>query len=143
MNKLSFEESCRMVEKSLEGLKVDPVKCRGDIRGRWTVVISGGEVWIDIVTSKQDAHTHYFQVMSPLFKLPETNQQGIALDLLDYAHGMYGTSVCKKENWFFVMHLREVEGLDQTELDKAIDRVGFYSNDIYSKFKFKYSAEIA
>ncbi len=142
MSKLSFEESCRMVEKSLEGLKVEPARCRGDRPGRWTIVISGAEVWIDIITSSQDAHTHYLQVMSPLFKLPEHNQQAIALDLLDFGYSMYGTSVCKRENWFFSLHLREVEGLDQGEVDKAIDRVAYYSNDIYSKFKFKYPNEI-
>ena len=44
----------------------------------------------------------------------------------------------KKENWIYVLSLRETAGLDQSEIDATLDRVGFYSSDYYSKLTFKY-----
>ncbi len=139
---MNFEEASRIIEDSITGLKVDPARCRGDKRCKWTIVISGSEVWIDLFNFESNPSIYYIQLMSALFKVSEHNQKGIETDLLEFAHTMYGTSVCKRENWYFVMHLREVEGLVQAEVDKALDRVGFYSNDIYSKFKFKYPEDI-
>lgn len=139
---MNFELASQIVEASLTGLKVDPARCRGDKRGKWTVVISGSEVWIDLFNFDSNPNVYYIQLMSPLFKVSENNQKGIETDLLEFAHSMYGTSVCKRENWYFAMHLREIEGLGQSEVDKSLDRVGFYSNDIYSKFKFKYPEDI-
>lgn len=139
---MNFEEACRMVEDSITGLKVDPARARGDKRGKWTITINGAEIWIDVFNFESKPNDYYLQVMSPLFKVSEINQKGIETDLLEFAHSMYGTSVCKRESWYFTMHLREALGLDQSEIDKAIDRVGFYSNDIYAKFKFKYPEDI-
>jgi hypothetical protein len=135
---MNFVETSRLIENSITGLKVDPARARGDKRGKWTITINSAEIWIDLFNFEAKPNDYYIQIMSPLFKVSELNQKGIETDLLEFAHAMYGTSICKKESWYFVLHLRETQGLVESEIDKAIDRVGFYSNDIYSKFKFKY-----
>lgn len=140
---MSFDELSRLIEKSLSGLKVDPVACRSDKPGKWTVRIKDSEVWIDAFSFDTKPNQFYFQVMSPLFKLGDADKNDIQTDLLEFAYSMYGCSVCKRDSWYFTMVLRESGGLDQSEVDAAIDRVAIYSSDIYAKFKFKYPNAIA
>ena len=140
---INFEEVCQLVEKSLEGLKVDPAQCREDKPGKWTTVINNSQVWIDVFNFEAKPEVNYFQVSSPLFKIPEIQREEIQTDLLEFAYSMYGCSVCKRGEWYFVLHLREAMGLGQSEVDKNIDRVAHYSNDIYQKFKFKYPQAIS
>lgn len=51
---------------------------------------------------------------------------------------MYGSWMCKKDSWLYVLSLREIDNIDQTEIDLMFDRVAFYSIDYYSKLTFKY-----
>jgi hypothetical protein len=139
---MNFEETSRLVEESILRLKVDPAKTRGDSKGKWTIYIDSAAIWLDVFNFESKPGEYFFQVMSPLFEVSEQNQKDIETDLLEFAHGLYGTTICKKDNWYYVFHLRETEGLVQSEVNRAIDRVGFYSNDIYSKFKFKYAKDI-
>lgn len=136
------EEYCRMIEQSLIGLGVPQREAQGE-NGKWTATIKGATVWVDIFDFSNNPEVYYFQVMSPLFKHPETRIQELQTDLLEFSHNMYGCGVSKKDNWYFTFSLREAEDLSQSEIDKTIDRIVHYSNDIYSKFKFKYPAEIA
>lgn len=135
---MNFEEACKIVENSIYGLRVDPQAARGDKPGKWGLIIKGANVWIDVFNFETNPSENYVQVMSPLFKVDTTHQLDIQNDLLIYAYSMYGCSVCRKNEWYYVLVLREAEGLDQSEIDRAIDRVGYYSHDIYSKFTFKY-----
>jgi hypothetical protein len=139
---MDFIDASYLVENSIIGLKVDPVACRGDKPGKWTLRIKDSEVWVDVYNFETNPGRYYLQVMSPIFKLGDVNKADIQNDLLEYAYSMYGCSVCQRENWCFVMVLRETLGLSQSEVDAAIDRVGHYSSDIYGKFKFKYPAAI-
>ena len=140
---MNLDEISRLVEKSLSGLQVDPLTCRSDKPGKWTVRIKDSEVWIDAFSFDANPHRFYLQIMSPLFKMTEFNQSDIQNDLLEFAYTMYGCSVCKRESWYFAMVLREANGLDQSEVDATIDRVGLYSSDIYAKFKKKFPNAIA
>lgn len=139
---MNFQELSLLIETSIIGLKADPAACRGDKPGRWNLKIKDSEVWVDIFDFQTNPGRYYFQVMSPLFKLADVNRAEIQNDLLEFAYTMYGCSICQRDNWCFTMVLREAAGLGQSEVDAAIDRVGLYSSDIYSKFKFKYPAAI-
>lgn len=135
---MNYTEISALVEASIYELKVDPALCRGDKEGRWNLRIKDSTIWIDVFNFPTNPDKYYFQVMSPLFKATALNQLGIQNDLLEYAHAMYGCGVCKKAEWYFVIALREADGLGQKEVDFAIDKVGYYSSDMYGKFKFKY-----
>lgn len=137
---MNFHELSHLVETSISGLKVDPVACRGEKEGQWSLRIKDATIWIDAFNFESNPDVYYFQVMSPLFKVPDILNSEIMIDLLEYAYSMYACSICKKEEWYYILHLRDAKGLDQSEVDAAIDRVGHYSSDVYSKFSFKYAA---
>ncbi|MES2799574.1 MAG: YbjN domain-containing protein [Bacteroidota bacterium] len=136
------EEYERIIERSLTALGVD-LRAAKEQEGKWTVKIKDSTVWIDLFAFPEKPDVFYFQVMSPIFKAPETQLTEVQNDLLEFAHNMYSCSVTKKADWFYVLVLRDAENLDQAEVDRYIDRVAHYSSDIYSKFKFKYSTVIA
>lgn len=136
------EEYERIIERSISGLGLD-LRSAKENDGKWTIKIKDSTVWIDLFSFPEKPDVFYFQVMSPLFKVPEGQLTEVQTDLLEYAHNMYSCSVTKKGDWFYVLVLRDAEDLEQTEVDRYIDRTAHYSTDIYSKFKFKYSAVIA
>lgn len=137
---MNFYELSHLIETSISDLKLDPAACRGEKEGQWSLKIKDSTVWIDAFNFESRPEVYYFQVMSPLFKVPDILNNEIMIDLLEYAYSMYSCSICKKGDWYYVLHLRDAKGLEQSEVDSAIDRVGHYSSDIYSKFSFKYAA---
>lgn len=137
MNK---EELIILIEEQISVLGLDPISCRGDKPGMWSLKIKDSSIWIDVFNFESKPEIYYFQVMSPLFKVTDILNTEIMIDLLEYAYSMYNSSVCKKEQWYYALHLREAEGLSKTEISSAINKVAFYSSDIYAKFSFKYAA---
>lgn len=135
---MNLEETTRIINASLSGLKMDPNSCKGEKPGQWNLKIKDSTVWIDVFNFESQPDRWYIQVMSPLLAVPQRNVEGIMQDALEINHKLYGCSICKKGNWFYVISLRETQGLDQSELDATIDRVGIYSSDYYSKLSFKY-----
>ena len=59
-------------------------------------------------------------------------------NVLEINHTLYGSSICKKNDWMYVMSLREAEGLDQSEVNATVERVSFYCSDYQGKLKFKF-----
>ncbi len=127
-----------IVENSIRGLKLDPASCKGDNQGQWNLKIKDSTVWIDVFNFDSNPDRWYIQVMSPLLAVPNRNEENIMRDILEINAKLYGCAVCKKKNWYYVINIRETDGLDQSELDATIDRVGIYSSDYYSKLSFKY-----
>jgi len=137
---MNLQDLSNLIESSLKGLQVDPAACRGEKNGQWSVKIKDSTVWLDGFNFQTAPDKWYFQVMSPVFTVPLQQNTEIMTDLLEFAYSMYGCNVCKKGDWYYVLSLREADGLDQGEVDRAIDRVAHYSSDIYAKFTFKYPA---
>lgn len=135
---MNLEEVTTLVESSITGLKVDPVACRGEKPGQWNLTVKGATVWIDVFNFQSNPDRWYFQVMSPLTAVPDRNVEAFYQNVLEINHNLYGSSICKKENWMYVMSLREAVGLDQSEVDATIDRVSHYSSDYYGKLSFKF-----
>jgi hypothetical protein len=119
-------------------LKIDAATCRGEKPGQWSFKIKDASVWVDAFSFPANPDKFYFQVMSPLCAVPDKNKEAFITDLLEINYKMYGSAMCKKENWIYVLSLREADGLDQSEVDATFDRVGIYSSDYYSKLSFKY-----
>jgi len=136
---MTLPEVSQLVEASLAGLKLDAAACRGEKPGQWGYTMKDAKVWIDVFNFNERPDTYYIQVSSPLCAPPDSKLQDFYQDLLEINFLMYGSWMCKKGNWIYVLSLREVEGLDQKELDATLDRVAFYSTDYYGKLSFKYS----
>ncbi|MEI6489769.1 MAG: YbjN domain-containing protein [Bacteroidota bacterium] len=135
---MNQEELSVLVETSLSGLKVDVAASRGAKPGQWSYKSKDASVWIDVFDFQTNPSKFYFQVMSPLCAVPDKKADEFFQDLLEINYKMYGSWMCKKENWIYVLSLREADGLDQSEVDATLDRVAFYSTDYYSKLSFKY-----
>ena len=135
---MTLQEITPLIEASLAGLKVDPALCRGEKPGQWSYKLKDATVWIDVFTSDANQGKWYFQVMSPLCAVPNRKSAEFFQDLLEINHKMYGSWMCKKDGWMYVITLRETVNIDQSEIDASLDRVAFYSSDYYAKLSFKY-----
>ncbi|MGZ6255332.1 MAG: hypothetical protein ACXWL5_05050, partial [Candidatus Chromulinivorax sp.] len=126
---MNLQEISTLVETSIAGLKIDVAACRGEKPGQWSFKMKDASVWIDAFDFPTNPGKYYFQVMSPLCAMPDKNKEAFMQDLLEINYKMYGSWMCKKENWIYVLSLREADGLDQSEVDATFDRVGIYSSD--------------
>ena len=135
---MTLQEITPLIEASLAGLKVDPALCRGEKPGQWSYKLKDATVWIDVFTSDANQGKWYFQVMSPLCAVPNRKSAEFFQDLLEINHKMYGSWMCKKDGWMYVITLRETVNIDQSEIDASLDRVAFYSSAYYAKLSFKY-----
>lgn len=135
---MNLQEASQLVETSIQGLNIDPVASRKENSGQWNITVNGAPVYIDVFNFPTTPENYYVQVCSPLFKVPEKNNEAFYVDLLEINYDMYSCAICKKGDWFYIMSLRPAKGLDQVEINWIMDKVSFYSNDYYSKLSFKY-----
>lgn len=135
---MNLEQASVLIESSISGLKVDPIACRGDKPGQWNLTYKGATIWIDVFNFTTAPERYYFQVMSPLTAVPDKNVEDYYKNLLEINHNLYGTWITKKDNWLYMMCLRETDGLDQSEVDATLDRVAHYCADYKGKLTFKF-----
>jgi hypothetical protein len=135
---MGFNEISQIVETGLTTLQLNPAECRGAKPGQWGYKQRDANIWIDVFSYPDKPDTYYLQVTSPLCAVPDKRADAFYQDLLEINFKMYGSWMCKKDNWLYVFHLREAEGLDQSEFDATLNRVSFYSADYYGKLSFKY-----
>jgi hypothetical protein len=135
---MNLNDVSQVIETSLAALKLDPAACRGEKPGQWSYTMKDATIWIDAFNFAKDPDIYYVQVMSPLCAVPDSKVEAFFQDLLEINAKMYGSWMCKKTGWIYVMSLREADGLDNNELNATLDRVSFYSTDYYSKLSFKY-----
>jgi hypothetical protein len=131
-------QTSALVEASIKGLGVDPAACRGQNQGQWSIIYKGATVWIDVFNFTENPDRWYFQMMSPLLAVPDKNQESFYQNLLEINHKLYGSWICKKDAWTYVMFLREAAGLDQNEVNATLDRVAIYCSDYKGKLSFKF-----
>jgi len=135
---MDLNQTSELIEAYIKQLGVDPVACRGAKPGQWGLTYKGASIWIDVFSFNENPSRYYFQVMSPLVLVPDKNREAFFQNVLELNHTMYGSAICKKNDWMYVMSLREADGLDQTEVNATMDRVAHYSSDFQGKLKFKY-----
>lgn len=135
---MNYADTAALVEKSIQDLKVDPALCRGEKEGQWSLKYKGASVWIDVFNFPENPDKYYIQIMSPVVECVHISKEEFYCDILELNYKMYGCAMCKKDNWIYVLFLRETENLEQSEVDAAMDRVAFYSSDHQSKLSFKY-----
>lgn len=135
---MSLNETTQLIETSIANLKIDVAAARGAKTGQWSLKIKDASVWIDVFDFQTQPEYYYIQVMSPLCVVPDKKADEFAWDLLEINCNLYGCAMCKRDNWIYIVSLRDAKGLDQSEIDALIDRVSFYSSDYFSKLSFKY-----
>jgi hypothetical protein len=135
---MDIHQTSTLVETYIKALGVDPAACRGQKPGQWAITYKGATLWIDVFNMQGSPDRWYFQVMSPLVEVPDKNQESFYQNLLEINHTLFGSWICKKDKWTYVMFLREAADLDQNEVNATFDRVAHYSSDYQGKIKFKF-----
>ncbi len=141
MSQESLSRYYELIEKSIEGLNVDPKLCRGEKPGQWSYSKGKATVWIDVWEMAEPNNKSYFQVMSPIMELPATGLEDFYKELLEINYNFYGVGFVKLNQWIYIKSIREVENLELSEVNSTLDRVGFYADDWISKLKYKYSGD--
>lgn len=131
-----------MFEQVLAEYKVDPTTARGQQPGQWNLKLGSASVWVDIFQSK-DAQGNfqqygYLQILAPVCDVPVNNQHLFTKELLEINHQLYGVAFTIFKDKAYIKSIRELQGLDVSEVKSTLDRVGIYANDWDDKLKTKY-----
>jgi hypothetical protein len=131
-----------LVEEALTEYKIDPITARGQQPGQWNLKLGSASVWVDVFQSK-DAQGNltnygYLQLMAPVCDVPVNNQHLFTKELLEINHSLYGVSFTIFKEKAYIKSIRELEGLDKSEIKSTFDRVGIYADDWDDKLKTKY-----
>ncbi|MCU0345224.1 MAG: YbjN domain-containing protein [Ignavibacterium sp.] len=135
-----LSQTSELAKTRIRGLSVDPIACSGQKPGQWSLISKVATEWIDVFNFETNPGRWIFQVMSLLIATPDENQESIYQNLLKINRDLYGSSTCKKDEWIYVMSLHEADGLDQTEVNSALDKLAFSCSDYKDKLIIKYVA---
>ncbi|MBI3511823.1 MAG: YbjN domain-containing protein [Bacteroidetes bacterium] len=131
-----------LVEEVIRDLGVDPATARGEKPGTWNMRLGSANVWIDVWQSKdKDGNPvdgGYMQIMAPICEVPVENQAAFTKELLEINHTLYGVGFTIFEKWAYIKAIRELEGLDKSEVRATFDRIGIYADDYDDVLKAKY-----
>lgn len=131
-----------MFEQVLVEYKIDPTTARGQAPGQWNLKLGSASVWVDIFQSKDaDGNLQqygYLQVLAPVCDVPINNQHLFTKELLEINHQLYGVGFTIFRDKAYIKSIRELQGLDISEIKSTLDRVGIYANDWDDKLKAKY-----
>jgi hypothetical protein len=131
-----------LLEEVLKEYKIDAVAARGQQPGQWNLKLGSATVWVDIFQSK-DAQGNptqygYFQALAPICEVPVENQNLFTKELLEINHNLYGVGFTIYKEWAYIKAIRELQGLDKSEIKATFDRVSIYADDWDDKLKTKY-----
>ncbi len=131
-----------MVEEVLTEYKIDPATARGPQPGQWSLKLGSASIWVDVFQTR-DAQGNllqngYLQVMAPVCDVPVNNQHLFTKELLEINHSLYGVGFTIFKEMAYIKSIRELQGLDKSELKATLDRVGIYADDWDDKLKAKY-----
>lgn len=131
-----------LVEEVIRDLGVDPAIARGDAPGQYNMRLGSVSVWIDVFQSK-DTNGNlidygYLQILAPVCDVPADRAAEFTLELLQTNHTLYGVAFTVYSNKAYIKSIRELEGLDKSEIRATFDRVGTYADDHDDRLKAKY-----
>jgi hypothetical protein len=132
----------QLVEQVLTDYKIDPATARGQAPGQWNLKLGSANIWVDVFLSK-DANGNptnygYMQALAYVCDVPVNNQPLFTKELLEINHSLYGVGFTIFKEKTYIKSIRELEGLDKSEIRATLDRVGIYANDWDDKLKEKY-----
>jgi hypothetical protein len=131
-----------MFEQVLVEYKVDPITARGKTPGQWDLKLGSASVWVDIFQSKDaegnPAQYGYLKMVALVCDVPVNNQHLFTKELLEINHSLSGVAFTIFKDKAYIKSIRELQGLDTSEIKSTLDRVGIYANDWDDKLKTKY-----
>jgi hypothetical protein len=127
----------QLVENAIKSLGVDPEMCRGDNPGQWNLASGSANVWIDVF-QREGENEGYFQCMGPVCEVPQNNREAFFQEVLEINHGLYGAAMTKYEGNIFMKSIRELTGLDESEIISTMNRIGSYGDQYDDYLKDKY-----
>src|SRR6185436_9917120 len=80
----------------------------------------------------------YIQMLAPVCDVPVNNQHLFTKELLEINHTLYGVGFTIYADKAYIKSIRELEGLEKSEVRATFDRVGIYADDWDDKLKAKY-----
>ena len=128
-----------MVESCIQDLGIEPDKTRGDKPGQWDLFKGSAHVLIDIF--KMDNGWAYFQCIAPIIKIPSARKIEFFEEILEKNHSLFGVAMTKFNDWIYIKVIREVEGLEKTEIAAMIKRIGVYADELDDYYKNKYGTD--
>ena len=134
---MDLQDYYQIVEDAIQMLDVDPVSCRGQVAGEWTLQNGTQEVWVDLWEIEQEKRP-YFQVLAPMMVIPVGISPAFYRDLLEINYNLYGVGFSINNNQLHIKVIREAEGLDAREAHAMILRVGTYAKDYGEELRQKY-----
>jgi len=132
-----MEQYYQMLENCIKQLGVDPAICRDKNPGQWNLRKGSADVWIDIFKREEDVWG-YFQCMSPICDIPQTNRDAFFTEVLEINHTLYGVAFTKFKEKLYIKTIRELEGISEGEMLAQLRRIGGYADDYDDIFKNKY-----
>lgn len=130
-----------MVESCIQDLGIAPDKTRGDKPGQWDLYRGSARVMIDVFTL--DNGWSYFQCIAPIVKIPAGKKIEFYEEILEKNHSLYGVAMTKYKEWIYIKVIREIEGLDKSEMMAMLKRIGVYADELDDLYKNKYGGEDA
>lgn len=132
-----------LVEQVITEIGVDPATTRGATEGNWTLQKGSAKVWVD-VWYIESQNQGYFQVMSPVMPLPAADQfPALFRELLEINDKLFGVGFTIAKEYVWLKHIREVVGLDKSEVAAMMQRVGVYADDYDDYLIGKYASGLA
>lgn len=128
-----------MIEGIIRSLGVDPATTRGNQPGSWSLVRGSAKVYIDCWNIESQGRA-YFQVMSPIMKVPETNKETFFYDLLSFNDKLFSCAFAIYNDWAWIKMIREVDGMDEAEATAILQRVGSYADQYDDLLKQHYES---
>ncbi len=118
-----------IVENAISELGVDAREARGEAEGQWNLKRGNASIWIDLWYIEEEEGA-YFQVMSPIMTLPEEDDKKHQMyeELLKHNYSIFGVAFTLHEDGIYLKGIREVEGLDMSEVIFMIGRCGNYAD---------------
>jgi hypothetical protein len=127
-----------MIEDIIRALGVDPALCRGQNSGQYSLMLGSARVWIDVWYIESQGRS-YFQAMSPVMRLPVPQVQlAYFQELLEINDKLYGVAFTVYNGWAWLKHIRETDGLDRSEAEAMVNRIGVYADQYDDYLKSKY-----
>ncbi len=149
---MDIKQIYSIVESALEHLSLNPTEARCADPGQWLLFREEHEIYVDIWTPEANNHWSYlegaehvpvFQVIAPLFFLPEEKLQLLYEEMLQINFNlMFGAlMINRQENMVAIRFRRPAGQLRSQDVVDAIESVGYYAEMLGKALKNKYQGK--
>ena len=130
-----------MIEQVIRRVGVDPETARGQKEGQWNLKKGTSPVWVDLWFLDGETRL-FFQVMSPVVPLPVVElRAAFCEDLLRLNDKLFASTFTLRDGHAWIKSIREADGLDASEAELTIRRIGYYGEKYRQLLQEKYAPE--